>query len=269
MHCPACDKKLQINKRTCSWKCAGILAHSSKYANQLRKEFDNPEKQQIRKYLYKLIKNQGHSVNNHGGFVLDFWGGGLFSDYILDQEQRVNNHFIPVLYEIDENPKLFPALKDYANRKNQECFVKNQRAYVQPFCGSLAKFVQGKNVNNQRMCDFIWLDYFGTFKKLRDDMEFVEKISEVDTIIAITLCRRGDDSIDRQSRKKDVATLVSDYLPLHRETFHKAYGGKSGMEIYIYKVSAKLRRMKAFRKEGYEESTRSGGTAPTINPIIY
>lgn len=247
MNCPVCDTQLKEGKWTCTPQCAGKLASSWRVANDLKRKFNTEDKNYIREKLYSFIKNHTTLVQNQGTAVsiLDLWGGGLFSDYILDRIKNVQNHGGFVLYEIDNNPKLFPALKDYANRKNQNVHVKNQEVVVIPFCSSLAEFFHICTVKNQSLVDFIWLDYCGGIVNLRKDIELVKKVVGKDTIIAVTLMRARDNQIDGQNRHKSVDGIVSDYLPLHKRFYTHSYSSDAGnMELYVYKIDSKLKKFK-------------------------
>lgn len=235
-------------------KCAGTLAYSKRISNQLRKEMSCKEKQSIREKLWKLI-NQQVSVKNQseGVKILDFWGGGIFADYILDQRGAVNNQITFVLYELDNNPQLFPALRDYANRKNQRDFVNNQCESVIPVCSSLAKFVQTRLVSNQLPIDFIWLDYCGNInKEEQEDIQLCKDLLKDNGILAITtFCAREKGAFVSGKRKEWVEFNVQSVFP----SFHlfKAYNyqnGHSPMATYVFKKKYK-RLMKEVSNERF------------------
>ena len=196
--CVICQKPIKscakpsTNCFTCSLSCASKLAWSTRYANQLRKRFSYPEKNKIREIIFKrYIKPsclcEKPIINCFN--VLDFWGGGLFSDYVIDQIQCVKNPKTPVnLYEIDSDKKLFPALRKYAIEKNQHKVMKNQAKGVKivPFCGSLAEFVHKLNMKNQINTDLIWLDYCGMGDSLKEDLEVLSSLIGKKTNLVMT-----------------------------------------------------------------------------------
>lgn len=244
MNCVVCEKPKFLCEKpitrcfTCSPICAGKLAQSSKEVNILREQFNTPEKAKIRKYLYGLLTKVECEKPKAGLNILDFWGGGLFSDYVLDQHDTVKNHVDDVnLYELDSNKDLWPALRKYALLKNHCSHVKNHGYYVTPFCGSLAEFVQQTRVKNHQQLDLIWLDYCKTYKDLREDMQYVKQISSPKTVLAVTVSYWGDETIDRKHRTKNIESVINDYLPLHRQIKHESYGI---MEFYVFKAKSKL-----------------------------
>ena len=242
--CVVCLKPIS-NSFTCSNQCAGLLSQSSKEVKILREQFNTPEKKKIREFLFKQIPELPFEKTPLGCNILDFWGGGLFSDYIIDQSITVKNHCDDVnLYELDSNKKLWPALRKYALIKNQDSLVQNQNITVIPYCGSLAEFVHKMTVKNHVSFDLIWLDYCGTYQNLREDTEFVKKISTPKTLIAVTVCRWADDAIDKRHREKDMGMIISDYLPLHRKIYEKYYTKKGNMIFNVFRASSKLLKQK-------------------------
>lgn len=235
MTCPVCDKEIPENKRTCSMKCAGLLANSVRYANQLRAGFDNEEKREIRKELFSYIKKHIAGLKKDTYSIVDFWGGGLFSDYVIDHMLSVQNHVVLVnLYELDSNKKLFSALKDYANRKNHERSVKNQFYFV-PFCGNLAKFIQQYDVKNHLNFDFIWLDYCGMVQK--DDLSLLSDFVSDNTIIAITsflnVTSKSWQNIEFKMTTVNIEKIMFEYFP--RLSLVKKNNYKKNMATYIFK----------------------------------
>ena len=224
MNCVVCQKPLVKCERpnnlcfTCSPSCAGKLAASVREVNKAKKLYKAPAKERVREILYnKYIKPHILCEKSESSCfnILDFWGGGLFSDYIIDHLNFVKNQSSDVnLYEIDQNKDFFPALRKYAYQKNQlgvvqnqlrtvyrhirgqaivvneddqSNSVNNQKSSVIPFCGSLAKFVQFSYVNNQRQFDFIWLDYCKTIKQLENDLKLLKPFIKQETVIALSL----------------------------------------------------------------------------------
>lgn len=161
----------------------------NKTTQELRLRFDNKEKQQLRERIvnnYIIKPNKLCEKPSPKCFtILDFWGGGLFPDYVISRIKEIKRKII--LYEIDNNKKLWPDLIQYAKDKNQNMSVKNQTVVVKPFCGSLANFIQHqqKHVKNHGChVDLIWLDYCGTIKQ--DDLEAIKSIVGPKTVIVLT-----------------------------------------------------------------------------------
>jgi SAM-dependent methyltransferase len=240
MKCPTCEKPIEENKRTCSMQCAGKLAFSAKIANELRKKMGTKDKQKIREKLWKLIENHRRFVKNQGANVnvLDFWGGGLFADHVIDHCESVKNLNRRVnLYEIDSDPQLFPALRDYANRKNQGVNVKNHHLFVIPFCGSLAKYVHRKHVKNHNDFDFIWLDYCGTIgTEEQEDIRLCKQLLKENGILAISAFSAREKINFAQNRKEWIELNVKKVFPafsLYR--IYSYMNGKSPMKTYVFK----------------------------------
>ena len=250
---PGCEKP-KHSCFTCSQSCAGKLAQSVKLTNILRKQFDNKEKNKIRQYIFnKFVKPSlicEEPVRKCFN-ILDFWGGGLFSDYVIDHRPDVKNHFnIVNLYEVEKDKKLFPALKKYAREKNHYKIVKNHVPNVIPICSSLAKFVQSHNVKNQRGFDLIWLDYCEAGGRKEKDIEYASRILKEGGVLAITCAWP-------LSSKHTINHFVDKYFPSFSLVKEKEYQGKKengnacSMGVYVYKKKYKI------RKEVYRECQTS------------
>ena len=235
---------------TCSPSCAGKLAYSRKEANLLRKQFNNKTKNDIRSYLIKHYIEPSPKCVKPTPLcfrILDFWGGGLFVDAVIDQEGGVNNHKSAELTTIDNNKSLYPALRAYAIKKNQQGTVKNQSVCVIPFCGSLAEYVHYQKVKNQRFFDFIWLDYCGSVTGIDSDIELLGKIANEKTTIVITVFRGRDSAINEKGRNLILDTYINQSFPLHKRVKDLIYKTDSGnMGTYIYKVPGSI-----FKKLSY------------------
>jgi hypothetical protein len=248
--CVVCNKPIanvrnQTGIFTCSPSCAGKLAYSRREANKLRKQFDNEDKNQVRDYLIKHYIEPMNVCEKPGRKcfrILDFWGGGLFADRVL-QLAAVHNQNLVEITTIDQEKNLFPALRAYAIKKNHEFGVKNHERPVIPFCGSLAEYVQRNPVKNQDRLDFIWLDYCGTVKQAFEDLPLVRKLASEKTTIAITAFCTRDGMINQRGRKMILDKNMEDNFPLHKRVKVITY---NGMGVFIYKVPGSI-----FKKLSY------------------
>lgn len=206
---------------------------------QLRSRFNNKDKQRVREYIFKNYLKPMRSCEEPRQIcftILDFWGGGLFSDYVISKSKEINKKII--LYEIDNNKKLWPDLIQYAKDKNQHRVVKNQRIDVKPFCGSLVNFVQNHvtSVKNQGVSvDLIWLDYCGTIKQ--EDLEAIKSITGPKTVIILT-----GFLISPNSKHKNITLEQSkSWVKEKMDTFHPSFSltkvirYKACMATYIFK----------------------------------
>jgi len=127
------------------------LEESQQYAEELRAKMDTPAKNEVRKWLFDNIvkpgiESEGDSEKPREIYsILDFWGGGLFSDYVLDHWLSVQNHTGDVqLIEIDSDPNLKLALEEYqrqCNGVNNHCVI--------AFSGTLRRFIKDHIIHVQ------------------------------------------------------------------------------------------------------------------------
>jgi len=249
--CSVCEKPIPICEEPspfcCSPSCSGKLAQSTRYVNEAKKQYKTKEKAAIREFLYKRYVKPKAICEEPRVLcfnILDFWGGGGFSDHIIDHSGGVKNHEPRVnLYEIEQDKKMWPALRKYAREKNHGPVVKNHSGHVIPFCGSLAEFVRLSNVKNQGALDFIWLDYCGNIKQAHDDLPLLHKVADERTTIAITAFCSRDGMISKKGRNLVLDGWVRESFPLHRKQKIFEY---NGMGVFIYKVPSGV-----FRKLSY------------------
>lgn len=245
--CVVCEKtiaplcKTNTLMLTCSPSCAGKLAHSQALANKLRTQFDNADKNAVRHFLInKFVKpNLSCEEPLKDCRILDFWGGGLFVDAVLKHCQNV------VITTLDSNKDLFPALRAHARRKNQTHSVKNHTPFVQPFCGSLAEYVQSCDVKNQISYDLIWLDYCGSIKGLDKDIQLLKPLVSNKTVIAITLFEGRDGTLNQEGRIRLATEYIKDTFPLFDLDKYTRY---TRMGVFIYKAKHTLRKEQYVRR---------------------
>lgn len=209
-----------------------------------RARYDTGIKNKIRQKLFQsginsAMKRKVPSISVFN--ILDFWGGGLFSDFVID-------HILPSykniqLFEVEKDKTLHEDLFSYAqaNTKNN--------IFVVPVRSLLSKFLK----QTQEKFHFVWLDYCGTIIKknsknelaIKEDLELLDNHIFPWTTIAITLYRGHDSMIDSKLRSEVMDRIIQRsncvHLPAFQRVWEKEYKENgSAMGTYLYKVSKKL-----------------------------
>jgi hypothetical protein len=246
--CVVCGE-LTDKEYTCSSACAGKLSYSQRVANKERSKYANSKKRKVRKTLFnKYIKPRLDKNTT----IIDFWGGGGFSDYIIEEINQYNvddQDKSVTLIEVDNNKKLYPALKKYAREKTTD-FIN-----VVPYCGSLAEFCQKASDYHWKVADFIWLDYCGTIGNIDGDLEAMDNAGIInnDTTLAVTLFKGRDSMVNKQARIRTLDGYITDYVPMFTRVSRKAY--KPRMGVYVYEADKTVNKWIGKEVEYYECTT--------------
>jgi len=99
-------------------------------------------------------------------------------------------------------------------------------------------------VQNQTNLDFIWLDYCATVKHIKEDIESLKQITNINSVIAVTLFRGRDSTINDEGRNIVLDGWFSTPLPYFKSCGKYDYfEDGSAMTVYVFKVPSYLRKI--------------------------